>query len=507
MAPRGREGKESAWVKKTPAGAAPADKVKEPENGEDREGVSKGREGGKGKGRKGERPRREARGEEDGDGKSKGRGKGKHKKGAGAEAVGPNSGDEEEMDEHAAAIMKMLRAGGPKIIRYEKGQLLSISRLAASNVKPDLDPLIDKDNKDSVLLTRIATGREKHEEGEGAQQEEEGSRRRSKATGAAVGAAGAAGAGRDDDREAAPAAAELTEGDAAAAEEDEEGKRAFEKWLGRNMPKLEAMSKATPSSGSTNWSSTLPAAALGAGKAGSSASPSAAQAALLQQQALAGSLEGRNAAHAMQAAAYMQAMTQMQAAAAAARQSSYSQMPWNSYNAYMNPYMNAYGSGYGSLDPYAALQQQAAAANLSEAMQAKLANLTAGQGQLNQLATSQAARNMATVVKAAAQAKLQAAKAVPKTPGAPAAAKASKASAPKSAPAPKPQASPKQRPAAPSAAGLVVPKKPSAPSPSPAPNAPAAGVPAEAPAPKAEAVPKSAPAEGEVEDEAGCSQS
>ena len=194
-------------------------------------------------------------------------------------------------------------------------------------------------------------------------------------------------------------------------------------------------------------------------------------------------------------------------------------------------------------------------------------------------------------LQAAAQAKLQAAKAslllaplsfavsaflallqaVPKTPGAPAAAKAirarfflkffvgnsveaSKASAPKSAPAPKPQAthrgasrsiaermrcvlgfgrsffweaSPKQRPAAPSAAGLVVPKKPSAPSPSPAPNAPAAGVPAEAwgakcrklpapsafvpfspffekaPAPKAEAVPKSAPAEGEVEERAG----
>jgi len=502
MAPRGREGKESAWVKKAPAGAAPADKVKEPENGEDREGVSKGREGGKGKGRKGERPRREPRGEEDGDGKSKGRGKGKHKKGAGAEAEGPNS-DEEEMDEHAAAIMKMLRAGGPKIIRYEKGQLLSISRLAASNVKPELDPLIDKDNKDSVLLTRIATGREKHEEGKaGAQQgEEEGSRRRSKATGT--------GRDADVDREAAPAV-ELTEGDAAAAEEDEEGKqRAFEKWLGRNMPKLEAMSKATPSSGSTNWSSTLSAAALSAGKAGSSAGPSAAQAALLQQQALAGSLDGRNAAHAMQAAAYMQAMTQMQAAAAAARQSSYSQMPWNSYNAYMNPYMNAYGSGYGSLDPYAALQQQAAAANLSEAMQAKLA------GQLNQLATSQAARNMATVVKAAAQAKLQAAKAVPKTPGGgggPAAKAAAKASVPKSAPAPKVQALPKQRPAAPSAAGLVVPKKPSAPSPSPTPNAPAAApaaasVPAEAPAPKAEAVPKSAPGEGEAEDEAGCSQS
>ncbi|CAE6927958.1 unnamed protein product [Symbiodinium sp. CCMP2592] len=65
MVSRGCEGKESAWVKKAPAGAAPADKVKEPENGEDREGVSKGREGGKGKGRKGERPRREPRGEED----------------------------------------------------------------------------------------------------------------------------------------------------------------------------------------------------------------------------------------------------------------------------------------------------------------------------------------------------------------------------------------------------------------------------------------------------------
>ncbi|CAE6927565.1 unnamed protein product [Symbiodinium sp. CCMP2592] len=89
------------------------------------------------------------------------------------------------------------------------------------------------------------------------------------------------------------------------------------------------------------------------------------------------------------------------------------------------------------------------------------------------------------------------------------------------------EASPKQRPAAPSAAGLVVPKKPSAPSPSPTPNAPAAApaaasVPAEAPgpggqkrlgrlgklrrfiaqapAPKAEAVPKSAPGQGEAEE-------
>jgi len=107
------------------------------------------------------------------------------------------------MDEHAAAIMKMLRAGGPKIIRYEKARrrraaepssrrspflsraargaaavdlppggrglgaetakrqepqkepepkapplrMRSSAPCQASNVKPDLDPLIDKDNK------------------------------------------------------------------------------------------------------------------------------------------------------------------------------------------------------------------------------------------------------------------------------------------------------------------------------------------------------------------------
>ncbi|CAE7497458.1 unnamed protein product, partial [Symbiodinium pilosum] len=110
--------------------------------------------------------------------------------------------------------------------------------------------------------------------------------------------------------------------------------------------------------------------------------------------------------------------------------------------------------------------------------------LEARSAEYPQLASSQAARNMATVVKAAAQAKLQAAKAVPKAPG-PAKA-AAKATAPaKAAPAPKPQASPKQRPATPSAAGLVVPAKKSAPS------AP------EVVQPKAEAVPKSAPEGGE----------
>lgn len=173
-------------------------------------------------------------------------------------------------------------------------------------------------------------------------------------------------------------------------------------------------------------------------------------------------------AHAMQAAAYMQAMTQMQIAAAASRQG-YNQS-WNSYNPYLNHYMGAYGSGFG-LDAYS-LQQQAAAANLSEAMQAKIGALN----QARSFAAKAAAAKLAakSAPKAKAQAKSVSPKTVPKAPKAPS--------------------------VAPAVAGLL-PKTSAPSSPQLAPSTPPLGA---APAPAAAPV---AGKKGDEEDEAGCSQS
>eukprot|EP00438_Fugacium_kawagutii_P011386 Skav218993 [mRNA] locus=scaffold169:209882:214354:+ [translate_table: standard] len=138
-----------------------------------------------------------------------------------------------------------------KRFSYTKAELLKIATLTASNVKPtDLDPIIDKDNKDSVLLIRIATSREKDEH------EANGEDRRRNSTRQARGAEG------DAVREAAPEA-EAERGPVEDEDADEEKARAFEKWLDRNMPKLEAAkadltAKAAAAGGSTGSGSGRP---------------------------------------------------------------------------------------------------------------------------------------------------------------------------------------------------------------------------------------------------------
>ena len=142
----------------------------------------------------------------------------------------------------------------------------------------------------------------------------------------------------------------------------------------------------------------------------------------------------------MQAAAYMQAMTQMQIAAAARQ--GYGNQSWNSYNPYLNHYMGAYGSGFG-LDAYS-LQQQAAAANLSEAMQAKIGALN----QARSFAAKAAAAKLGAKAKAPAkaQAKSVSPKTVPKAPKAPSVAPAVAGLLPKSAEESSPQLAPSTPP-------------------------------------------------------------
>ena len=483
MAPGGRrEGGHGAWVKKAPAGAEKKDEETESQGFKGREGKGKGRS-------KGERSRRD----EDQEVKGKGRAKGKQKKDEGRES---NSG-EDEAEDGGNALLKMLKGNGQitKRFSYTKAELLNIARLPSSNIKPpELDPIVDKDNKDSVLLIRIATGREKEE------QEANGEDRRRNSTRQAR-APETEGAVHDT---AAPAG-EPAEAEGTAEDDDEEEKaRAFEKWLGRNMPKLEAakadLTAKAAAAGSTSSGSTMTAAApkwpptasaMAAALANASGKSGSNYMSLLQQQSGAsGSASGMTSAH-LQAAAYMQAMTQMQVAAAAARNSYGSQ--WNAYNQYLNPYMSGAYSGYG-MDPFAAAASQAAASNLTEAMQAKLGVL------------QQQARSMATAkakAKATAKAKMLT-KAIPKTPG-------PKAPGPKVSPPTAPLAAPVTAPAV---AGLL--PKTSAPSSPQLQAAPAgatatgtaatAAVTPAAPAAPPTAAPAGAGKEGE-EDEAGCSQS
>eukprot|EP00435_Cladocopium_sp_Y103_P066058 s100_g28.t1 len=240
--------------------------------------------------------------------------------------------------------------------------------------------------QDSVLLIRIATSREKEEhEANGEDRRRANSTRQARTEGEARGDAP-----EDAEDNVTPHQGPAEE------EDDEEKAQAFEilgrKWLVRNMPKLEAAKAdltakaaaasaasaaggASASTGSTmtaaapKWPPT--ASAVAAAMAAAGKSSASGYMSMLQQQAGASAAgTGMSPAHAMQAAAYMQAMTQMQLAAA---RNSYSSQTWNAYNQYLNPYMTgAYGAGYG-MDPFtAAAASQAAASNLSEAMQAKL---------------------------------------------------------------------------------------------------------------------------------------
>eukprot|EP00927_Polykrikos_kofoidii_P065475 TRINITY_DN61224_c0_g1_i1.p1 TRINITY_DN61224_c0_g1~~TRINITY_DN61224_c0_g1_i1.p1 ORF type:complete len:664 (-),score=139.98 TRINITY_DN61224_c0_g1_i1:102-1979(-) len=171
--PRGdRLSKEGEWVKKS--GAADA--------GGDEDGAQRGdrREQGRGRGRQprergrgrggGEHPReRDVSGmAEDGMPVAESKGRGRGGRGGRGGRRGPlqetqvDEKDAEVVDEElsGSALLTMLKANPPKVTRYTKEMLLSISQLKASQMKPpDLNPLIDKENKDSQLLIRVGGGR------------------------------------------------------------------------------------------------------------------------------------------------------------------------------------------------------------------------------------------------------------------------------------------------------------------------------------------------------------
>lgn len=67
-----------------------------------------------------------------------------------------------------SALLTMLKAGGPKVTRYTKGELLSIRQLPASKIRPPtLDNYVDKENLASPLLIRNQGAEDAEDGGEG----------------------------------------------------------------------------------------------------------------------------------------------------------------------------------------------------------------------------------------------------------------------------------------------------------------------------------------------------
>lgn len=438
------------------------------------------RDAGKGKGtgravrRKGEAKDREE-GEEElvppesARGPRKGKGRGQKGKGKGSDGWRPSEDDEADEDQEGEEglpsgkqLLNILKANPPKTTRYTKGELLSIARLPASNQKPaSLSPLIDKENKESPLLVRLAGdweeeggeghGRRDHRRererqprveepednnhGQGDQAAAKGSQAEPKASASAP-----------------PAAAAATDrnGDAAATS------RGFNNWFPSKKPD-------TPTGASTAATAPGEAAGQAAGSVGvqgytqllqthaAAAAAAAAQAQALQAAQVAQVAHAAQAVQAAQAQAYMQALH----AVAAGRGPANYANPWG-FPPYMYPYSNPYGGaglpGAGGVD-YSAFAAQAKMAAVQAALNPNAAAFTAG--------ASLGGRTAAASSKAA-QAKgkaagLQAPKAPPAA-GVSAAAKAAPAAAPPAAA--KKAAAPTPPPAAPAPAGEVPQEKP-----------------------------------------------
>lgn len=413
MAPRqgggGGERKEGgAWVKKT--GTATATEGAEDESEKPkRNEKGRGRQSGKGARRE---PRDNTAEEGATEGRSRGRGKGGRnsaRRGQAQEqtATADNHDDDEDEDRETMgnALMTLLKANPPKVAKYSKGELLSIARLPASNIKPpNLCPLIDSDNKDSQLLIRVP-GRQGGGEEDGADQAARKDRREKRANPKAE---------RGSDEAEAPEkakqtttavppvsasspstpnrgtarAAEAPQGKAAAVtkpapvEEDaNQASRGLEKWFpGKTLEKgsTGTTPPVTPASGSVGapnasvtsatgtGSSTAPApGSVGTSPAGSQGFPAAS---LLQQQAAQSQAAHNAHVQALATQAYIQnAAIQMAA-------QSRGQWPWGGYNPYaaggFPPYGNPYG-GYPSGMDYTG-RQAGAFGGLGSAAEAKL---------------------------------------------------------------------------------------------------------------------------------------
>lgn len=387
MAPQGGEwtGKESSWVWKDGAGGE--DGHEERPRGDRREGRGRGRQGreGRGGGRRDGRDTKDAlagaMATEDHGGvhEAKGRGKGRGHKGGrrgntaqhevGQLEYKENASGFDVEDEHAgAALLSVLKDSAPKVIRYTKGKLLSIARLPVSNVKPpDLSPLIDKENKESQLLIRMA-GARPGDDGEGVREKRDrrSDRRNSERHDGSDG----------EEERALQVEVEPAAVPAVASSPSSPKGRAQPPTPGPTQPGLASADKLVTHTAAPvveedaelaaarlleTWNDQKTKVEQSAGPAGSFTGGQNYPASLLQQQSAASQAHSLSQAHAMQAAAYMQAVAMSSAAAA---RSGYPN-PWD-YNPFpYNPYVA--GAYPGSLDYIGIGTQQA------QAVQAKLA--------------------------------------------------------------------------------------------------------------------------------------
>mmetsp|Transcript_40698 Transcript_40698/g.80392 ORF Transcript_40698/g.80392 Transcript_40698/m.80392 type:complete len:568 (+) Transcript_40698:119-1822(+) len=558
-----RPAKEGAWVKKNGAGA---DKSAEYVDDDEERSGARG-ERGRGKGGRGRGGRRDGterqNGQQldsfqDGNGPEGGRraipqrgGKdGRAHRGPRGNMSQENTVDGSRQNANADeggeglgsnAVLNGLSSTLLKAIRYTKGELLSIARLPASQQKPpQLCSVIDKENKESPLLLRMAGGRVAGREdviedataAEAVARKERRDRRdrRMKEGRLEEGAEhgedegvsnnelpqppeGAASPPTTSARAATMPASNAPEmpgapGSTKPARGEDEAATAessLDRWFDRKKPDqaagatlAEAATGVAPGNSSlTGGGSGVMGNSLLAAAAASNQVPTAGGnnpylAALQQQGHTQAQAQAIGQAYAMQAATYMQAMALASrgspgAAAMAAAGGAYGgSLPWG-YNPYMFPYGHPCGGGGNAYSQHMdyGMASMAGQAQL-EVAQAKL---RAAQAALNMASGDRSAAGSSAAARQSAAAAAAAAAAAPSRAGPQA---IGKGVAPKSSPSPRPAAR---------AQPQVVPKT----SPSPQPAAlvqPQAALPvAKSPA----AAPATAVAEDE--DDAGCSQS
>jgi len=555
-----RPAKEGAWVKKNGAGAdKSADYV---EDDEERSAVRGRGKGGRGRGGRRDGAERQ-NGQhpdslQDGSGPEGGRRAAPQRGGKDGRAHrGPRgntpqdgtvdgnrqsaNGDEGEGLGNSA-VLNGLNSTLLKAIRYTKGELLSIARLPASQQKPSqLHSVIDKENKESPLLLRMAGGRAAGKEesleeaaaAEAAARKERRERRERRIKegrneegidqGEDEGASnnemphppeGTTPPPTTSARTATIPASNTSESLGAtgvtkpARGEDEAltTDNSLDRWFDRkkleqaagaqsaavSTPSTQVATGATPGSSSLTGGITgnsLLAAAAASNQANAAGGSNPYLAALQQQGHTQAQAQALGQAYAMQAATYMQAM------ALASRGSPGGGLPWG-YNPYMFPYGHPCGGGgnaysqhldYGMASMAGQAQLEVAQAKL-RAAQAAL-NMASGE---RGAGGSGAAGRQAQAAAAAAAAATAAAAAAPSRAGAQASGKA------KAKANPMPKAVPKTSPT-PQPATLAQPKASL-----PVAASPVALAQPKAPLPVAVALPTAAT---EEEDDAGCAQS
>jgi len=269
------------------------------------------------------------------------------------------------------ALLSMLKSNPPKVTKYTKGELLSIARLPASSIRPpNLDPMIDKENKNSQLVVHGNRSSADNDNGDGGRKERR-QRRREEQGDDSNAASSVPATARATEKPPSKVNDEKTVPDTTVTPTQEspvdgmEGSRA-EKWFERKPEPSPSTEKFPPSTQPHN----------GAGRGVAVAPPARAQ-------NPAQSAHAQAQAQAMHAAAYMQAL-QMNAAGRG-----YPGLPMG-YNPYLFPYGNPYGyPGLDAMPPGACaglgagrgLDATPSVAALN-AMQARLAAASAASGPL-----------------------------------------------------------------------------------------------------------------------------